>query len=113
MKDQNLYGLHKLIVQRMSPRCANSECRHPIDLSEVVTELFDRIAEHLADGEEVRIHGFGTLSVRYNAGRAITSVATGKTIQTRGMRRVIFKAHPPLKKRLNPEPASEPKGKRA
>lgn len=57
----------------------------------VVDAAVQRIVSYLQSGEEVRIHGLGTFSVKETAERAGRNPATGEPITVPAGRKVKFK----------------------
>jgi DNA-binding protein HU-beta len=51
------------------------------DAKLAIEKLFERIARHLANGDEVNVAGFGKLSVTERAARQGRNPQTGETIQ--------------------------------
>lgn len=94
-------GLHSGIVRYIRPSCANPACRASIELGTIVNELFERITQHLEQGDVVRIHGFGTLSVKFRQGRRSVNIGTGVPMVSRSYQIVTFAAHDTLKNRID------------
>lgn len=65
---------------------------------DVVTQVFANLAKGLQDGEDVRIHGFGTFSVKDTAARTARNPATGAPVEIAAGRKVSFKPASDLKK---------------
>lgn len=62
-----------------------------------VDAVLDAITLALADGEDVTLQGFGTLSVKHREARAGRNPATGATIQIPASKTVSFKPGKALK----------------
>lgn len=59
---------------------------------EIVTGIFNRIADELQSGNEVVIHGFGKFNVKERAARQGRNPATGQPMQIEASKVVKFKA---------------------
>lgn len=68
---------------------------------EAVEFVFAQIAEHLAEGEKVRIDGFGIFEVRERAERQGRNPQTGKTLTIKASKVPAFKAGKGLKDKVN------------
>lgn len=66
----------------------------------VVKDLFDKIAEALANGEEVRIPSFGTFVVKERAARQGRNPFNGEEITIPASKTVSFKASKHLKEQV-------------
>ena len=66
--------------------------------------VLDGIANSLKKGEDVRLVGFGTFSVRERAAGKGRNPATGKEIKIAASKNARFKAGAALKSSLNPPP---------
>ena len=67
----------------------------------------DGIVKSLGKGEEVRLVGFGTFSVRERAAGKGRNVATGQEIDIPASKNARFKAGAALKAGLNNKPSEE------
>lgn len=68
---------------------------------EAVEFVFAKIAKHLAEGEKVRIDGFGTFEVRDRAERKGRNPQTGETLTIKASKIPAFKAGKQLKDKVN------------
>lgn len=68
---------------------------------EAVEFVFAKIAEHLADGETVRIDGFGIFEVRDRAERKGRNPQTGEALTIKASKNPAFKAGKGLKDKVN------------
>ena len=68
---------------------------------DAVNYVFGEIAKHLADGEKVRIDGFGIFEVRERAERKGRNPQTGETITITAKKSPAFKAGKRLKDKVN------------
>jgi DNA-binding protein HU-beta len=71
-----------------------------------VDAMIAEISEGLAAGNDVRIAGLGTFSLRERAVTAGRNPRTGEPIQIAARRKVRFKPAKALRERLNPAPAA-------
>lgn len=69
--------------------------------SAVVKAVTGAVAEALAKGDEVRVHGFGTFSVSERAARTGRNPQTGETIDIPASKVVRFKSAKGLKDLVN------------
>jgi DNA-binding protein HU-beta len=69
--------------------------------------LLDGVAKSLKKGEEVRLVGFGTFSVRERAAGKGRNPATGKEIKIAASKNARFKAGAALKASLNTKKAAK------
>lgn len=77
--------------------------------AELVERIFDIIKETLADGEKVKISGFGNFVVREKNARKGRNPQTGEEIRLAARRVLTFKPSNVLKDELNDEsPAAAP-----
>jgi DNA-binding protein HU-beta len=67
----------------------------------VLDAVFGRIADYLAVGEDVTIHGFGAFHVKDREARTGRNPATGQTIQIPASKAVVFKPAKALKDLVN------------
>ena|ERR1700761_3524293 len=63
----------------------------------ILTDLVERITEHLKNGERIRIVGLGVLEVRKRAARVGRNPATGEEIQIKASKKVAFRPAKELK----------------
>jgi DNA-binding protein HU-beta len=63
----------------------------------ILTDLVDRITNHLKQGERIRIVGLGILQVRKRAARTGRNPATGEQIEIKASKKVAFRASKELK----------------
>src|ERR1700749_195799 len=63
----------------------------------ILTDLGDRITNHLKQGERIRIVGLGILQVRQRAARMGRNPATGEQIEIKASKKVAFRAAKELK----------------
>src|ERR1700753_521322 len=63
----------------------------------ILTDLVDRITNHLKSGERIRIVSLGVLEVRKRAARTGRNPATGETIEIKASKKVAFRAAKELK----------------
>lgn len=71
---------------------------------QVVDALHDLMTEHLLKGDDISLHGIGTLSLVPTAGRTGVRPMTGEKILLPPGRKVLFKTSDTLKVKLMPEP---------
>lgn len=64
---------------------------------ETINAIFSTMAEALASGEEVKINGFGTFSVKPTKARKGVNPATGQEIEIPASKKLVFKASKTLK----------------
>jgi len=69
--------------------------------AEIVDSLFEKIKESLAQGEDVRIFGFGKFQVKFKWARKGRNPHTGETIILRSRRVVTFKVSRKLRDKMN------------
>ena len=72
------------------------------EAAEVVEAVFDTMKEVLADGEKIKISGFGNFIVRRKKERVGRNPQTGKPIPISARRVLTFKPSQVLKVALNP-----------
>jgi len=70
------------------------------DAASLLTEVFDTVAQHVKDGDKVRIAGLGMIEVRSRAARMGRNPATGEAIQIAASRKIAFRAAKELKDAL-------------
>ena len=70
------------------------------DAGQVVSAVFDSIAESLANGEKVQLIGFGAFDVKEREAREGRNPATGGTVQIPARKVPVFKAGKTLKARV-------------
>jgi len=71
------------------------------DSARLVESVFDIIKETLATGEDVKISGFGKLSIRAKQARRGRNPQTGEEIEISARKVLTFKSSQVLKKALN------------
>jgi len=71
------------------------------DAARLVESVFDIIKDTLAGGEDVKISGFGKLSIRDKTARRGRNPQTGNEIEISARRVLTFKSSQVLKKALN------------
>ena len=71
------------------------------DATKAVESVFDAISGALKKGDEVRLVGFGTFSVRKRAARQGRNPQTGDTIKIKASKNPAFKAGKALKDAVN------------
>lgn len=71
--------------------------------ADLVDQLFETMKDSLAEGENLKISGFGNFVVREKAPRPGRNPQTGDTITITGRRVVTFKASTVLKDAINDE----------
>ena len=71
------------------------------DAARLVESVFDIIKDTLAGGEDVKISGFGKLSIREKTARRGRNPQTGKEIEISARKVLTFKSSQVLKKALN------------
>ncbi len=88
------------IVKGLRPQCRH--CHRMLNLTEVVEELFVRIARQLAEGNRVELPGIGILRPKVVKERIIRTMPHRKRKLVPGWVEVNFRATKELKKLLNP-----------
>jgi nucleoid DNA-binding protein len=79
------YGMRNLVCE---------QCGHYIKLNDLFKHLFDKIMEACADGESVRVSGFGTFRPRVLKGRQVNSpIIDGGTSSFEDVVLIKFKQH--------------------
>jgi integration host factor subunit alpha len=73
------------------------------EAAEVVEAVFDAMKEVLAEGEKIKLSGFGNFVVREKAARVGRNPQTGDEIVIAARRVLTFKPSQVLKEALNPE----------
>ncbi len=73
------------------------------EIARLVDLIFENLKQALADGERVKIVGFGTFTVRSKGARPGRNPKTREPITIAPRRVVSFKASQVLKERLNAE----------
>jgi DNA-binding protein HU-beta len=63
----------------------------------ILTDMVDRITNHLKKGERIRIVGLGILQVRKRAARTGRNPATGEPIEIKASKKVAFRPAKELK----------------
>ena len=69
--------------------------------AEIVDSLFEKIKESLAQGEDVRIFGFGKFQVKFKWARKGRNPRTGESLIIRSRRTITFKVSQKLRERMN------------
>ena len=78
------------------------------DAAAAVDAVFDTITEALANGDDVRLVGFGTFAVAHRAAREGRNPQTGERIYIAASKQPKFRAGKALKQAVNkPESASQ------
>jgi integration host factor subunit beta len=73
------------------------------DAESIVTTVFDRIGEALADGDRVELRGFGMFSTKQRNARLGRNPRTGETVEVAAKSVPFFKTGKHLRERLNPK----------
>ena len=68
-----------------------------VQVTAVLKALTSKVSDTLAAGEEIRLHGLGTFSVRDRAARAGRNPSTGAALQIPASKGVAFKVAKALK----------------
>ena len=71
------------------------------DATRAVNSVFDNITSSLQKGDEVRLVGFGTLSVAQRKATTGRNPRTGEVIQIKARKQAKFKAGKALKEAVN------------
>jgi integration host factor subunit beta len=91
-----------MIRSELVQRISNS---HPHlyqrDVENVVTAIFEAIAEALSHGDRVELRGFGTFSTRKREPRVGRNPRTGARVMVDGKAAPFFKTGKELRDRLN------------
>jgi len=66
-----------------------------------VEAVFDTVGEALAEGEEVRLAGFGTFGIRNRPARTGRNPRTGESLEIRASTSPTFKPGKPLRDAVN------------
>ena len=75
------------------------------DAADLVNIVFDEMKRSLADGENVKISGFGNFLVKHKQSRVGRNPQTGAPMTITGRRVLSFKVSQVLKGDLNPDAA--------
>ena len=75
--------------------------RTRIDVENTIESFLDLVKQHLVQGEQVSLVGFGTFSVKERAGRTGRNPQTGETIHIPASKIPTFKAGRILKDAVN------------
>ena len=67
------------------------------DAQAILTDVFDRVVNHLKAGDRVRIAGFGIIEVKDRPARMGRNPATGEAVQIKASRKIAFRAAKELK----------------
>jgi integration host factor subunit beta len=73
----------------------------PREVEQVVSLMFDRIIDRLAEGGRVELRGFGTFSTRPRDARIGRNPRTGDTVEVEAKRVPYFKPGKEMRLRLN------------
>lgn len=84
------------LIDRVADRAGVSRSK----TKEVLRALVDEVTEQLVDGEFVRLHGIGTFSRKWTAGRTLRSIASGRKMWVGGRHTIRFSASRRLKQTL-------------
>ena len=71
------------------------------DVEKIVSTIFDRIIDALADGQRVELRGFGAFSVKKRDGRTGRNPRTGEAVDVDEKHVPFFKTGKALRDRLN------------
>jgi nucleoid DNA-binding protein len=84
-------------------KLANGVCQSlpAVKTEAIVNELFNTIIQSLVEGEDVRIHNFGTFKVVTRAARNGVNPHTGDKLQIPEKKSVSLRASSNLKKAVN------------
>ena len=85
----------------MADRLAARTGLNKVGASDAVDSMFAVIGEALADGEEVRIAGFGTFTARPRPARTGRNPKTGEVISTSASKSPSFKAGKAIRDAVN------------
>ncbi len=88
------------IVKELRPQCRH--CHRKLTLTEVIDEMFARIAARLAAGERVELPGIGILRPKAVKDRVISTMPNKTKKLVPGWVEVNFRATTALKGLLNP-----------
>lgn len=78
------------------------------EAAEIVEAVFDAMKDVLAEGEKIKISGFGNFVVRAKKRRTGRNPQTGEPISISARRVLTFKASQVLKNVLNPSASAAP-----
>ena len=78
------------------------------EAAEIVDAVIEAVAERLAAGEQVKLHGLGTFSVRAKGARVGRNPGTGAAVPILPRRVVSFRASTVLKRRIAERMAQRP-----
>jgi integration host factor subunit beta len=73
------------------------------DAEAIVSTVFERITEALANGDRVELRGFGMFSTKQREARTGRNPRTGEAVKVEGKSVPFFKTGKQLRERLNPE----------
>ena len=90
--------MHKV---EMADRLATRTGLNKVGATDVVDSVFATIGEALANGEEVRIAGFGTFTARTRPARTGRNPRTGEAISISASKSPSFKAGKGLRDAVN------------
>ena len=85
----------------MADRLAARTSMNEVAAKDAVDRVFATIGEALANGDEVRIAGFGTLGTRNQPGRTGRNPRTGEAISVSASKSPSFKAGKTLRDPVN------------
>lgn len=71
------------------------------DTSEILSVLYQIIADELLEGQEVTLHGLGKLKVKQTNARTMKNPQTGAAINVPAKTKVVFVSSSTLKQELN------------
>jgi integration host factor subunit alpha len=91
------------IVERIYERVGFSKK----EATEIVEAVFELVKQRLADGEKVKVSGFGNFVVHAKRPRKGRNPQTGEEIVITGRKVLSFKASQVLKKTMNGETPTE------
>jgi integration host factor subunit alpha len=71
------------------------------ECANLLNQALDEIADHLAEGETVKLSNFGVFLVRHKRGRIGRNVQTGEEVPVSARNVVVFRPSEALKRRCN------------
>lgn len=86
--------LIEVVFEKTEGKLKKTECKDLVDL------IFDKIAQSLKDGEEVRIPGFGIFKVVDRAEKTCRNPQTGEKMVVPAKKAVKFSVSTTLKKEI-------------
>lgn len=72
------------------------------EAKDFIDEFFELITQQVAQGQDVKISGFGNFQVRTKQARPGRNPRTGEAVLIQARRTVTFNASPTLKTAINP-----------